>query len=552
MRIKIRYTLNVATEASFIQFMRPMLWGVLFLAASVAMNPLQAQDRIIKADSTVILARVLEIGPQEVQYKKFEAPDGPTFVISRKEIVRIEYANGVRQLLMAVSPSEPWMVLQSNEAPPKAIYSKYDNTDLVLMGTGDSIRCRIDLVGTTSISYHIELFGRDPKKKVPLMEVKKYFYKNQWFYANGTNATYNEARTLVLKEKFFDAVAAYSRLIKRDSTNPTLMAEDAYALALAGLYDAALMRLETAWKFEANSPDVNYFTAQVYLLMGYDDLALAFWKMNQKYHVPDWILAYAPTLLGKYKKARMDMSRVDKQSLLLDFDRANELASENLNIQSLGLFHRVINYFPNEYLPYFGYSLTLESAGAYDQSLKAAERALSLLGNSTEDLGRRQVIQERIDALQKRINGLPSYFMPGLYNVEQSTEMAGHLMAYIGGSAMPGYFSFNGRIGYFMASKISTSLDLGLTRSNEMTYFSTGFSTYFRTGKFVTGIGFNLIGGEDILDFRMKGALGLSLMNKKRTSSTDIMLDIFPGIGEGKSTQFTFTVGQCFYIGRRK
>lgn len=52
------------------------------------------------------------------------------------------------------------------------------------------------------------------------------------------------ARAFVIAEDFGRAVSAYSVLVRKDSSNVLLNAEYAYALALNGIYDGALARLD--------------------------------------------------------------------------------------------------------------------------------------------------------------------------------------------------------------------------------------------------------------------------------------------------------------------
>lgn len=61
----------------------------------------RAQDRIVRRDSTVIEARVLLITPDEVQYKRFSNPDGPTYVLPLAAVHRIVYPNGDCDLFIA-------------------------------------------------------------------------------------------------------------------------------------------------------------------------------------------------------------------------------------------------------------------------------------------------------------------------------------------------------------------------------------------------------------------------------------------------------------------
>ena len=51
---------------------------IMLLAVALGMTvSLSAQDLIVKTDATQVEARVLEISPEQIRYKRFSNPDGP-------------------------------------------------------------------------------------------------------------------------------------------------------------------------------------------------------------------------------------------------------------------------------------------------------------------------------------------------------------------------------------------------------------------------------------------------------------------------------------------
>lgn len=66
-----------------------------------------AQDLIVKTDASQVEARVLEISPDAVRYKRFSNPDGPTYVLPVAEIRYIRYANGEVEYYAKGVPAEP-------------------------------------------------------------------------------------------------------------------------------------------------------------------------------------------------------------------------------------------------------------------------------------------------------------------------------------------------------------------------------------------------------------------------------------------------------------
>ncbi len=68
---------------------------------------LSAQDLIVKTDATQVEARVLEISPEQIRYKRFSNPDGPTYVLPVNAVDYIRYANGETESFRAAQPSQP-------------------------------------------------------------------------------------------------------------------------------------------------------------------------------------------------------------------------------------------------------------------------------------------------------------------------------------------------------------------------------------------------------------------------------------------------------------
>jgi hypothetical protein len=65
---------------------------------------LAAQDLIILRDGNVIEAKVTEISPTEIRYKRADNLNGPTIVILRNTVLSIRYENGIVEVINA-SPS---------------------------------------------------------------------------------------------------------------------------------------------------------------------------------------------------------------------------------------------------------------------------------------------------------------------------------------------------------------------------------------------------------------------------------------------------------------
>jgi len=60
-----------------------------------------AQDIIILKDGNTIAAKVSEISPTEIRYKRFDNLDGPTIVIPADRVLSIRYQNGTQEIINA-------------------------------------------------------------------------------------------------------------------------------------------------------------------------------------------------------------------------------------------------------------------------------------------------------------------------------------------------------------------------------------------------------------------------------------------------------------------
>lgn len=63
----------------------------------ISMNS-KAQDTIIKINGDTIFAKISEITPTEIKYKKFNFQDGPFYVENKSEIKQITYSNGLKEV----------------------------------------------------------------------------------------------------------------------------------------------------------------------------------------------------------------------------------------------------------------------------------------------------------------------------------------------------------------------------------------------------------------------------------------------------------------------
>jgi len=76
--------------------------------------PANAQDIITLRSGEQIEARVTEISPSELRYKRFDNIDGPTRVVAIADVFAINYENGTREV---INPFTPVSATQTQAAP---------------------------------------------------------------------------------------------------------------------------------------------------------------------------------------------------------------------------------------------------------------------------------------------------------------------------------------------------------------------------------------------------------------------------------------------------
>lgn len=73
---------------------------VLFIAILCLISSfIHAQDIITMKDGSEIKAKVVEMGVNEIKYKKFENLDGPIYVLTKSDVFMIKYENGQKEVI---------------------------------------------------------------------------------------------------------------------------------------------------------------------------------------------------------------------------------------------------------------------------------------------------------------------------------------------------------------------------------------------------------------------------------------------------------------------
>lgn len=360
------------------------------------------------------------------------------------------------------------------------------------------------------------------------------------------------ARAYIIAEDFSNAVRTYANLVQKDTESVILNSEYAYALALNGIYDAALARLDRIWISGSGSSDVNFFASQIFALMGYEMLAVEFGQKIEAGSVPAWIASAASELLDKYGDRMPGNNMSEGGDVVTDFQRANRLTAQNYNLMSAAMFEGIIARYPDEYLPYVGSSIALEKAGMYDKSGQAVEQALTIIGNNAEYQEARQALEIRLADIRVKSSAGGKSSNTNLLAAASPDAKGRRMLAYGGGMFSTSYLSLTGRFGTFISGAGSISADLGVTSSGGSTSISIGAMNFFRQKIFAGGYGVGFGFGGGSTTFNLKISVGLSIMNKENNASWDIFLDGRQPLGaEGSATTVGLSIGRSVYFGSR-
>jgi hypothetical protein len=102
-----------------------------------SLTGLKAQDYIYKKDNSKIAVKVTEVAPDEIRYKAFENPNGPTYVIAKDKVTLIVFENGQQEIINTGSASSKTEKENTGNHPGTAVrtwgsdsskYFRYENS----------------------------------------------------------------------------------------------------------------------------------------------------------------------------------------------------------------------------------------------------------------------------------------------------------------------------------------------------------------------------------------------------------------------------------------
>lgn len=329
-----------------------------------------------------------------------------------------------------------------------------------------------------------------------------------------------------------DALLKYSEAVKRTNAAPVL-GEYAYALAYAGLGEAALTSIDRALIAEPLHPEIRFCLSEIFNAAGLeaasDDISAA---------VPAWL-----------KGKQLKLPKLEVSAPAGDFETAsgslNMLMSQRRYAQAAVQYDRLCEANQAEPRCHVGYALALERLGAYKAAAAEASKNLALYKEPEPQA----ITRAFIDDLAKR--------PPLKFSSVDKPTLKGRYLLFTGGSLNRAddrtLYSFSTRVGKFLSERIDVSANAAINGGNELSDYN-GL-TLGAVGRYNTPLSFVPLNltlaakGERIpapeKNFTFLLSPGLSYFIKD--SSIDLFFDV--ALNGPYSGSVTMSLGYTIYFG---
>ncbi len=83
------------------------------------------QDTIIKTDGIKLISKITEITPVEIKYKRFDYLNGPLFIISKNNVAKIIFENGLSENISYIAPAPKDTFIYINTYKPSSPWLRF-------------------------------------------------------------------------------------------------------------------------------------------------------------------------------------------------------------------------------------------------------------------------------------------------------------------------------------------------------------------------------------------------------------------------------------------
>ena len=187
---------------------------ILLLFTLVSFSRMIAQDTIIKLNNDKVIAKVIEINPTEIKYKKFDYQDGPVYTENKSDIKMIIHSTGVKETFEQEQPKAKNTDYITNTGSPNEItddikYYYYHNTRInqedmqeILMRTKDPEIMNLVNKATTERHRQFIAFAAIPVGIVALLSYADALINSGAF----STVNYSESKAALTVGIIFTAV----------------------------------------------------------------------------------------------------------------------------------------------------------------------------------------------------------------------------------------------------------------------------------------------------------------------------------------------------------
>ena len=231
----------------------------------------------------------------------------------------------------------------------------------------------------------------------------------------------------------------------RTSDAAPVMAEYGYALAYAGLGEAALYNIDRALITDPLNAEVRFYLGELLNAAGLEDASA-----EEAAPVPGWLKG-GPLKLPPLEVA-VSSGNFEQASAAISL-----LMAQKRYAESAVLYDRLCSRFKDNARCHAGYAVCLEKLGAYKSAALEAKKDMELTASSEH----RGVAQAYISELER---AKPLSFTPA------KLTLKGRYLAFLGGSVTrvngTSTTAFNGRLGRFISERVDISANAALSGGN--------------------------------------------------------------------------------------
>jgi len=365
-------------------------------------------------------------------------------------------------------------------------------------------------------------------------------------YLNGQD--YALAHQLVKSDNINDALVEYKNLVdnavsKRTQmrgVDPVLIAEYGYVLALAKVYDVALITLDEARNNALLLPqksvvkEVNYYIYETLLLIQYDNLSAPFLKESK---APEWITKQElQTLRTKHTTAPI----INRENYKTTIARINALTGEKSLLQALVLSEELSFFYDKQSLSTIAKGDIWSELGYYEEALQCYQTVKEK--TAEKDTFLYHYADQQFQTVQKKSKSSFTRFMMK-YNPR--------FMAYLGGVFSLSSASVSARVGVYTTTQFSASLNFSYNHLYDeyVDSFLIGLSAYRRFFNILSvGLGLNQQFGNGDYTFYVAPSVGASWYIMQKKMSLDVFYNLNIPCKETTALQHNISFGVTTYF----